>query len=98
RNSAIRVEVGQLETLIRMADAGLGMTLLPELAVMELPRDKQSNAIPLSKPRPVRRIAMVQLPGQRKQGIAAALATVIQAQVPAKFLKQVDQDLVMSAS
>jgi hypothetical protein len=41
---------------------------------------------------------MVQLPGQRKQGIAAALATVIQAQVPAKFLKQVDQDLVMSAS
>ena len=98
RNSAIRVEVGQLETLIRMADAGLGMTLLPELAVMELPKDKQGNAKPLSEPRPVRRIALVQLPGQRKQGIAAALASVIQAQVPAKLLKQVDQDLVMPAS
>jgi LysR family hydrogen peroxide-inducible transcriptional activator len=92
------VEVGQLETLIRMADAGLGMTLLPELAVMELPKEKQGNAKPLSEPRPVRRIAMVQLPGQRKQGIAAALASVIQAQVPAKLLKQVDQDLVMPAS
>lgn len=91
----VTLEVGQLETLVRMADAGMGMTLLPELAVLELPMEKRSCAKPLAEPRPVRRIAMVQPPGHRKSGTAAALASMIMSHIPAKLLNLAEEKDVL---
>lgn len=81
----IHVESGQFETLIRLADAGLGMTLLPYLATLELPTAQKTRIKPLSEPRPVRQISLVFMEGSPKRKAIEALATQILDHLPEKI-------------
>ena len=94
-NERITVKVGQFETLVRLADEGLGMTLLPQLAIDELSAVRQKRVKPIAEPRPVRQVALLTLPGNPKKGMVKALAEIVRASVPEGLRAIGDQDHVL---
>ena len=56
---ALSFESGSLETLRRLVDAEGGATLLPGLAALDLPADKQAHVRPLGPVPPFREISLV---------------------------------------
>lgn len=52
-------ESGSLETLRRLVDVEGGVTLLPELAVMDLPKDCVERVHSFQKPHPMREVSLV---------------------------------------
>ena len=96
-NDRIQLLVGQFETLVRLADEGLGMTLLPQLAISELSTVRQKRIKPIAEPRPVRQIALLALPGHRRLGMVEALARIIRASVPEVMRSEGMEDRILSA-
>ena len=94
-NERITVKVGQFETLVRLADEGLGMTLLPQLAIDELSAVRQKRVKPIAEPRPVRQVALLTMPGNPKKGMVEALAQIVRASVPEGLRAIADQDHVL---
>jgi LysR family hydrogen peroxide-inducible transcriptional activator len=97
-NERITVKVGQFETLVRLADEGLGMTLLPQLAIDELSAIRQKRVKPIAEPRPVRQVALLTLPGNRKTGMIRALAQIVRASVPEGLRASSEQDQLLDSS
>ena len=81
----VHVESGQFETLVRLSDAGLGMTLLPYLATLDLPSAQKTRIKPLAEPRPVRQISLVFAEGSPKRKAIEALASQILDRIPEKL-------------
>ncbi len=54
-----KYETGNLETLRRMVDKSDGLTILPELAVMEINKDQMPFVKPFHAPRPAREVSLV---------------------------------------
>lgn len=74
-----------LETLRHMVGEGMGMTLIPELAVPKQTRkDDSIRYIPFSKPQPTRRIGMLYRPGSYREETYRVLAEVIRAGIAAR--------------
>lgn len=94
----VTLMVGQFETLVRLADEGLGMTLLPQLAISELSPVRQKRIKPIAEPRPVRQVALLALPGHRRLGMVEALARIIRSSVPEVLRTELRDDQVLSAS
>ncbi|MDI9819082.1 MULTISPECIES: LysR substrate-binding domain-containing protein [unclassified Legionella] len=69
-----------LETLRLMVQAGIGVTLLPALAVYNNKPDNL-QCIPFAKPAPFRTIALYWRPGSVKSDCLQAIATLIRAKV-----------------
>ncbi|MCK6618509.1 MAG: LysR substrate-binding domain-containing protein [Cyclobacteriaceae bacterium] len=55
----IRYETGNIETLKRMVDKSDGLTILPELAVMEFGKAQQKQVKRLKEPSPARQVSLV---------------------------------------
>ncbi|MEY3941463.1 MAG: hypothetical protein RIR07_349 [Bacteroidota bacterium] len=89
--------VGQFETLVRLADEGLGITLLPQLAVAELSPVRQKRIKPIAEPRPVRQVALLALPGHRRLGMVEALARIIRSSVPEVLRAERGEDVVLNS-
>jgi LysR family hydrogen peroxide-inducible transcriptional activator len=71
----LRFESGSLETLIRLVDSGLGVTVLPELVVETLPEKKRRSQVrPFAGPVPVREISLIHLREHLRRAIADAIA------------------------
>jgi len=68
---------GGFETLIHLADAGLGMTILPYLNAMILPKEKQVNIKFFKEPAPAREISLIHSKSQLKISIISALKSTI---------------------
>ena len=68
---------GGFETLIHLADAGLGMTILPYLNAIGLPKEKQINLKYFKEPAPAREISLIHSKNQLKLSIISALKSVI---------------------
>ena len=68
---------GGFETLIHLADAGLGMTILPYLNAIGLPKEKQINLKYFKEPAPAREISLIHSKSQLKLSIISALKSVI---------------------
>ena len=98
KSERISLSVGQFETLVRLADEGLGITLLPQLAVSELAPVRQKRMKPLSEPRPVRQVALLALPGHRRLGMVEALARIIRSAVPEVLRSERADDHIVPAS
>lgn len=77
------LESGSFETLIRLADEGLGMTLLPYLHTLDLKQEKQKNIKFFSKPYPSREISLVHHKNELKSHIIKALQDSINSIVKA---------------
>lgn len=80
----LEFETGSLESLKAMVDQGLGYTLLPELATMNLDTERQDQVCFLSEPCPSRRIGFVHLQGFHRTRLLHALESAILNAIPAK--------------
>ena len=98
RTERISLAVGQFETLVRLADEGMGMTLLPQLAVSELSVVRQKRIKPIADPRPVRQVALIALPGHRRLEMLEALAQIIRSSVPEVLRSERREDEVVPAA
>lgn len=71
------LESGSFETLIKLADEGLGMTLLPYLNTMDLNERKKENLRYFEDPSPAREVSLIYHRSELKMQIIEALQDVI---------------------
>ena len=68
---------GSIETLINLANQGLGMTLLPYLHTLELREDQKNQLLQFPKPAPAREISLIHSKNQLKLPVIEALRNTI---------------------
>lgn len=77
KGEPFQIESGSFETLINLANEGMGMTLLPFLNTMELDEKKKGNLKHFKKPPPAREISIIYHKSELKIQITEALKEVI---------------------
>ena len=80
-NQNFSLQSGSFETLVNLADEGLGMTLLPYLNTLELDTKRKENLKYFEKPSPAREISLIYHKSELKIQITRALKDVISAVV-----------------
>lgn len=73
---------GSLETLKRIVETQHGLTLLPELSVLEMPENKRQLVHPFHEPQPLREVSMVVHRSFLKKKLIEALQQEIVASLP----------------
>jgi LysR family transcriptional regulator, hydrogen peroxide-inducible genes activator len=76
-NQHFRIESGSFETLIKLADEGLGMTLLPYLHTMDLSEKNNLKLKHFVEPKPAREVSLIFPKNELKIHIIDALRTTI---------------------
>jgi LysR family hydrogen peroxide-inducible transcriptional activator len=71
------LQSGSFETLINLANEGLGMTLLPFLNTLELDQEKKNNLKYFKDPSPAREVSLIYHKSELKIQITEALQEVI---------------------
>lgn len=74
---AFQLQSGSFETLIKLADEGLGMTLLPYLHTLDIPKDKIKHLRYFTEPSPAREVSIIYSKSELKMQIINALYDVI---------------------
>lgn len=72
-----QLESGSIETLIKLSNEGLGMTLLPYLHTMDMTEAQNKNLKHFSKPSPAREVSIIYHKSELKMQIITALHEVI---------------------
>ncbi len=72
-----KIESGSFETLVSLAEEGMGMTLLPYLNTLELDPSKKEKLKQFAKPNPAREISLIYHKSELKIQITEALRDVI---------------------
>ena len=72
-----RIESGSFETLIKLADEGLGMTLLPYLHTLDLPEKSKAKLRYFTEPQPAREVSLIYPKNELKIHIIDALRQTI---------------------
>lgn len=72
-----QLESGSIETLIKLSDEGLGMTLLPYLHTLDLPEKSKQNLRFFNEPTPAREVILIYHKSELKMQIIEALQDVI---------------------
>ncbi|MCU0395478.1 MAG: LysR substrate-binding domain-containing protein [Chitinophagaceae bacterium] len=80
-------ETGNIETLKRMVDKSDGITILPELAVMEFSKSQLKRVKHLKQPRPAREVSLVTHRNHIKTKSLQALKEEILCNVPERMLQ-----------
>ena len=78
-NQRFSLQSGSFETLVNLADEGLGMTLLPFLNTLELDNEKKKNLRYFENPSPAREVSLIYHKSELKIQITEALKDVISA-------------------
>lgn len=73
-----QLESGSFETLTKLADEGLGITLLPYLHSLQIGQQNKENIKNFSKPNPAREVSLIYHKNELKVHIIEALKKVIQ--------------------
>ncbi|MEO6348312.1 MAG: LysR substrate-binding domain-containing protein [Aquaticitalea sp.] len=76
-DDSFQLESGSIETLIKLSNEGLGMTLLPYLHTMELNENLQTNLHYFNDPSPAREVSLIFHKSELKMQIIDALHKVI---------------------
>ena len=76
-NASFQLESGSFETLIKLANEGLGMTLLPYLHTLELPEKESNNLRMFEEPSPAREVSLIYNKSELKMQIIEALQQII---------------------
>jgi LysR family hydrogen peroxide-inducible transcriptional activator len=84
---AFEYEAGSIETLRRMVELSDGITILPELASMELTGKQQDQLREFKRPAPMREVSLVVHRDFIKKRLVEILKSEILAAVPEKILK-----------
>jgi len=77
QGNKFRIESGSFETLIKLADEGLGTTLLPYLHTLDLHEKDKSKLRHFKEPRPAREVSLIFPKTQLKMHIIDALRSTI---------------------
>lgn len=72
-----QLESGSIETLIKLSDEGLGMTLLPYLHTLEITRTNQSKLHYFNDPVPAREVSLVYHKSELKLHVIEAMQDII---------------------
>jgi len=80
-----RFQSGSLEALKKIVDRHGGITLLPELATLDMPASEQQHLRWFKEPRPVREVSLVTHRSFLKRKLTEALFNEIQASIPANI-------------
>lgn len=79
----VRFDGGSFETLIRLVDAGCGVTVLPELVVQGLPAEAQRAQVrPMVPPEPMRQISLLHGREHVRRAAAEALFRLVREHLP----------------
>jgi LysR family hydrogen peroxide-inducible transcriptional activator len=81
------LETGSFSVLIRLAQLGYGMTLLPWLVAADLPKGDQKALKPLDHPIPTRQISLVFPEDRYRRGVMDTLAEAVRRSVPERMLE-----------
>ncbi|WP_299892131.1 LysR substrate-binding domain-containing protein [uncultured Lacinutrix sp.] len=72
-----QLESGSIETLIKLSNEGLGMTLLPYLHTMDMNKDAKENLHHFKEPSPAREVSIIYHKSELKMQIIEAMQDVI---------------------
>lgn len=72
-----QLESGSFETMIKLANEGLGMTLLPYLHTLDLKESEQKNLRMFQEPSPAREVSLIYNKSELKMQIIEALRSTI---------------------
>ena len=75
--SKFNLESGSFETLMKLSDEGLGMTLLPYLHSLNIEGEAKRNIKPFEKPQPAREVSLIYHKSELKIHIVNALKELI---------------------
>ncbi|MES2545758.1 MAG: LysR substrate-binding domain-containing protein [Bacteroidota bacterium] len=76
-NNAFKIESGSFETLIKLADEGLGITLLPYLHTLDLKENDKQKLKQFKEPKPAREVSLIYPKSELKMQIIDALRSTI---------------------
>jgi len=92
--STLQYNTGSVETLKRMVDTNSGVTILPELSILEFGEDQLERVRYFRSPEPVREISLVITKNSLKQRALSLLTKEILSAVPEKFKTNKKKDLI----
>ncbi len=81
-SSSVRYEAGSIETLINLVDHHGGVTIVPQLAALQLNTHQKKNLREFSHPKPAREISLVTMKNFPRQLLLEKLRAEIAACVP----------------
>lgn len=87
-------KAGSIETLKNLVDSGLGISLLPELAVMQMHEDHIEQVRYFKKPAPVREISMIYKRSFFKKLLLEKLTDCIVRNIPSKMLEDKKKKII----
>ncbi|PRY13700.1 LysR family hydrogen peroxide-inducible transcriptional activator [Pontibacter ummariensis] len=85
---------GSLETLKRIVETQHGLTLLPELSVLELPNEKRRLIRPFEEPQPLREVSLVVHRSFLKKKLIQALQQEIMASIPEEIRNRKKEQVI----
>lgn len=94
QGQSFEYEAGSIETLRRMVEISDGITILPELACMELNARQQEQLRPFRRPAPMREVSMVVHRDFVKKRLVEILKQAIMAAIPEKIRRNKASNLV----
>ena len=86
--SSFSYRSGSMETLIRMVERNGGITILPEMAVMELSDDRRKHIRSFKFPEPAREVCLIVNREQMKTRLIEALKNGITSYLPTEIFEQ----------
>ncbi len=87
----VRLDSGSLDTLVKLANEGYGMTLLPALQAEDLPAEFKKNVRVFEEPAPIRQVSLVHLHSNLRNSFVENLSHTIQSVLRGKiFLDKVE--------
>ncbi len=93
-SSKLRFESGSLEALKKLVDMHGGITLLPELATIDMTDSEKANLRPFKQPVPVREVSLVIHRTYMKRKLTAALYDEICSAIPEDVKRKKDPQIV----
>lgn len=93
-NKVLEFESGNFETLIKLANQGFGMTLIPYLTALDLNESDRVHIKPIEHPQPIRQISIVHSRAQLKLSIINILVDEIRNLIPKKLLETDGNEVV----
>jgi len=90
----LQYNTGSVETLKRMVDMNSGVTILPELSILEFGESQLERVRYFKSPEPVREISLVTTKNFLKKRAISLLSKEILSAVPEKFKSNKKRDLV----
>ena len=77
QEKSFQLESGSIETLIKLSNEGLGMTLLPYLHTLDIKELEKNNLHFFNEPSPAREVSIIYHKSELKMQIIEALQDVI---------------------